>query len=132
MTKVSKKALIITDGTDSIQSIASVITRSLKGFKVKVCSAAEFEGTDLLPVDTFFLGCEKANPSSFAYLEDMLSHINLVSRKCGIFSSEEKALKYLIKIVKDCEADLADVMLVKLKENFAPAIEDWVKEFFIK
>ena len=125
MAKVSKKALIITDGTESIQSIALLITDVLSDFKVKICTGEKFNGTDLLPVDIFFLGCEKIKPESFAYLEEMLSHINLASRKCGIFSVNKKTLQYLLGIVKDSEADTGE--LLADGEIKKPVVKNWLK-----
>jgi hypothetical protein len=120
-----KKVLIVTDGTESIHLIAQSIKDSLEGCKVKICSAENFTGTDLLPAGTFFLGCEKPAPASFAYLEDLLSHINLASRKCGVFSIKEKTLKYLSGLVKDCEADLADPLFADGVKT--PALKKWLK-----
>jgi len=124
---VSKKALIITDGTESINSLAEPIKKALAGFDVKVRSADKFEGTDLLPVDIFFLGCEKPSPPSFAYLEEMLSHISLASRKCGIISVNQKALKYLGNILKDCEATLGETMLSTDGGYQQSDMDKWVK-----
>ena len=124
---MSKKALIITDGTESIQFIAHLISDALTGFQVKICNGENFAGTDLLPVDAFFLGCKKPNPSSFDYLEKMLSHINLASRKCGIFSEKEKTLKYLYGIVKDSDADLGSPLRVESKIIPIPPLRKWVK-----
>lgn len=125
---MSKKALIITDGTQSIQSIAQLISGALTDFDVKICSADEFEGTDLLPAQAFFIGCEDASPSSFTYLEDMLSHINLASRKCGIFSVKDEPIKYLAKIIKDCEADTGEPLLTEEKKIAQPTVNKWVKQ----
>jgi hypothetical protein len=118
MSKVGakKSVLIITDGTELIEVIAKSIKKTLTGLtcddstdtnnklNIKICSAENFNGTDLLPSEIFFIGCNEPNPPSFSYLEDMLNHINLASRKCGIFSGNKKAIKYLDSIVKDCEA----------------------------
>ena len=53
------------------------------------------------------MGCEKPNPDSFSYLADLLKHINLAGRPCGVFSpGSEKAAKYLAGLVKDSEAAL--------------------------
>ena len=121
------KALIITDGNSDIQSIAHSIKDALQDISVKIVTADKFAGTDLLPVDIFILGCENPNPDSFAYLEDMLSHINLASRKCCIFSTTEKTIKYLKGIVKDCEAELTEPYLT-VKDNFKKAeIKNWLK-----
>jgi len=123
-----KKVIIITDGTQLIQSTAQSIKEVLTNCSVEICPADKFEGTALLPVDIFILGCEKPNPPSFAYLEKMLSHINLVSRKCGIFSVNEKSIKYLKGIVKDCEADLLEPFLVKDEKIHVSDIKKWLKE----
>ena len=123
---MSRKALIITDGTEKIQSIARLISDALPDFKVKICNGANFEGTDILPVDTFFLGCEKPNPSSFEYLEKMLSHINFASRKCGVFSVKENTLKYLQNIVKDCEVNLGSPLYVKSEKIPIEPLKKWV------
>jgi molybdopterin-guanine dinucleotide biosynthesis protein A len=123
---VSKKALIITDETQSISSIAKSIKDALAGFNVKICHADKFEGTDILPVDIFFIGCD--TPSvSFAYLEEMLSHINLASRKCGIFSTKQKTLKYFSDILKDSEADLGETMLSTDGGYQQSDINKWIK-----
>jgi len=124
---VNKRALIITDGTEAIQSIAQTISGVLDGFTVKMCTAEKFAGTDLLAVDLFFIGCEKSCPSSFAYLEDLLSHINLASRKCGVFSTKEKTLKYLRGIVKDSEADLTDPLSAPKGEVKKSVLKKWIK-----
>ena len=120
-----KNVLIVTDGTETVDSIAASIGGKLSDFKVKITNSQEFEGTDLLPADIFFLGCEKASPESFSYLEDILSHINLASRKCGIFSTNEKAINYLRKITKDCEADMAEPLLSESITR--DSLEKWVK-----
>jgi len=122
-----KKVLIVTDGTETIQFIAQSLAKTLADYDVKIRTGGEFEGTDLLPAGLFFLGCEKEKPDSFAYLEEMLSHINLASRKCGIFSVDKDALKYLESIVKDCETDLAKpFMAADSKDTLA--IANWLKE----
>jgi len=125
---VSKKALIISDGTAKIENIAHCISSALSGYEVKICSSVKFEGTDILPVDIFFLGCEKPSPSSFSYLQEMLSHINLASRKCAIFSVNEDALNYLRAIVKDCEASLGSPLFVKNIDYEKSALVNWVKK----
>lgn len=106
--KTKKVVLVITDGADETEKMAAKITAALKGNQVSVKTASDFKGNDILPADSFFLGCEKQNPPSFAYLEDLFKHINLAGRTCGIFSpGSEKAVKYLAKLVKDCEAILS-------------------------
>jgi len=129
MTKVSMNALIITDGSEPVQIIAKSISCMMPGRKVKVCSADNFSGTDLLPAECFLIGCENPKPESFSYLEEMLSHINLASRKCGLFSSKEKTLKYLLKIVKDCEANVCEPLLIKNENIKDSDIKKWLKGF---
>ena len=125
---MNKKVLIITDGTESIQPIARLISDALSGFKVKICTAEKFKGTDILPAGAFFIGCEKPNPPSFEYLEKILSHINLASRPCGVFSVKEKPLKYLCKIIKDSEADNLEPLLVSNGKIKKSAMEKWLKK----
>ena len=122
-----KRVLVVTDGTEAIQSIARAITNELPDCKTEICSGEVFAGTDLLPAETFFLGCEKPHPASFAYLAEMLQHINLAGRKCGIFSTNEKSLKYLGGLVKDCEASLGEPLLVSDGKVHAPAVKKWIK-----
>ena len=123
------KALIITDGSKSIQSIALLIKDTLSGYKTKICPAKDFVGNELLSSDLFFIGCEDTSPSSFAFLEQMLSHINLVSRKCGLFSNKEKTIKYLLSIVKDCEADTGETFLTSDEKTSKTAVKKWLKPF---
>jgi len=125
-----KKVLIVTDGTESIDLIALSLKNALTDFKVKICPADKFDGTDLLPAGIFFLGCEKPHPASFSYLEEMLSHINLAGRRCGIFSTNEKSIKYLRGIVKDCEANLGESLLVTdiaQKKVQTKTVKKWLK-----
>ena len=99
--------LIVTDGTEETAKMAAEIVTALKGNKVTVKTACEFEGNDILPAQAFFLGCEKPKPDSFAYLTELLKHINLAGRPCGVFSpGSEKAVKYLAALVRDSEAAL--------------------------
>ena len=102
-----KTVLIVTDGSVETAKMAAGIEKALKGNNVSVKPASEFKGNDILPAEAFFLGCEKVKPDSFTYLEDVLKHINLAGRPCGVFSpGSEKAAKYLAGLVKDCEAAL--------------------------
>jgi hypothetical protein len=120
-----KKALIITDGTEKIKDAAMMISGALD-CKVKICEAEKFGGTEILPVNLFIIGCENPNPDSFAYLTEYLLHINLASRKCGVFSTKKKTLKYLCGIVKDCEADLGEPLSVN-DEIKKSALKKWLK-----
>jgi len=126
--KTSKKsAIIITDGTEQIQKIAGLISETMTDYKVRICPVDIFAGNDLLPSDTFIIGCENPDPPSFTYLKELLSHINLVSRKCGIYSIKEKSLKYLCGIVKDCEAKLSEPLLALNGEIKKTELKKWLK-----
>jgi len=103
----TKNVLIITDGAKETAKIASAIAAALGDLKVEVKAAGDFMGNDILPADVFFLGCENPEPETFAYLADVLRHINLAGRLCGIFSPKsEKAVQYLSALVHDCEVAL--------------------------
>ena len=100
-----KTVLIVTDGSGKTAEMAAKIAAALKGNKVTVKSVSDFKGNDLLPAEAFFLGSDKPEPESFAYLSDLLKHINLAGRFCGVFSSgTEKTAKYLAGLFKDSEA----------------------------
>jgi len=115
---MKKKVLIITDGSGETAKMAAEIALALKGNKVSIKSASDFIGNDILPVDAFFLGCEKPKPESFSYLEDMLKHINFAGRPCGIFTpGSDKAVKYLANLVHDCEAALNPDALTSSSKN---------------
>jgi hypothetical protein len=111
--KTKKTVLILTDGSAETVSMAAEIAKSLEDNKVSVMNASEFKGNDILPADVFFLGCEKPKPDSFSYLADLLKHINLAGRPCGIFSpagvnttASKEAIDYLASLVHDSEAAL--------------------------
>ena len=128
---IKKNILIVTDDSDEITHIAAKIREALKGNKVVVKSALEFAGNDILPADVFFLGCQNPKPESFAYLEDLLKHINLAGRPCGIFSAgSEKTVKYLSSLVKDSEAVLHPVALVDLHSSGAQ-IKKWAEKVIL-
>jgi hypothetical protein len=100
-----RSILIVTDGAKATQALAEQFAAALDSFTVKIAGASGFEGTDLLPADVFFLGCESVRPSSFKYLETLLRHINLADRSCGLFSpSSQEALDYLSGLVQASEA----------------------------
>jgi len=127
--KVSKKALIITDGMEPVQKTAKEISAMMKECNVKICSADKFSGAELLPADYFIIGCENPKPDSFSYLEEMLCHINLASRRCGLYSNKEKTLNYLLKIVKDCEADVYEPLFLKDEIINKTKIKKWLNGF---
>jgi len=106
--KAKKTVLIVTDGSAGVAELAGEIAAALEGSKVSTKAASGFMGNDILPADAFFLGCEKPRPAAFAYFADVLKHINLAGRPCGVFSSgSESAVNYLAGLVKDCEAALS-------------------------
>jgi hypothetical protein len=110
--KTKKTVLIVTDGTESIQKLAEAIAGSLRENRVTIRSASQFAGTDILPAEVVFIGCEEPNPVSFAYLEELLRHINLAGRPCGLFSlRSKKAAAYLSDLVHDSELDSDPVIL---------------------
>jgi flavodoxin len=122
--KTKKNVLIVTDGASGTEKMAANIVETLKGNKVLVKTASEFAGNDILPADAFFLGCENPAPDSFAYITDLLKHINLAGRPCGVFSSgSEKTAGYLAGLVKDCEAALNPELLT----GSASGIENWAQ-----
>ena len=85
--------------------MAKEIAAALDGNSIVIKKASEFSATDLLPAEILFLGCEEPSPASFSYLEELLQHINLIGRPCGIFSPDsKKAIKYLSGIVASSEA----------------------------
>jgi len=127
--KKKKTVLIITDESGETEKMAARIAAALKGNEILIKKPSEFKGNDILPADVFFLGCEKPAPDSFAYLEDLLKHINLAGRPCGIFSpGSDKVIKYLSNIVKDSEAALSPEPLAGSMEG----IDSWVQKIITK
>jgi hypothetical protein len=120
-----KDALIVTDGTAAVQDLAREIAAELGDFKVLVKAASGFAGTDILPAGVFFLGCEQPDPPSFAGIAELLRHINLAGRSCGVFSpGSGAAAAYLAGLVTDCEAALGEPFVAA--ENKA-GLKNWVK-----
>ena len=130
MEEKDKKIVIITDDAAPIRQIAediAVIVGNNFGYPVAVVQAEHFAGTDLLPSDAFFLGCEAPKPSSFSYLEALFAHINLAGRPCGIFSSNKKAIKYLSALVRDSEAAVAKPFLAKGGTINGSDLQKWIQ-----
>jgi hypothetical protein len=95
------------DGAESTRKIGGQIAGLCTDSHVVLLSASEFSATDILAADICFLGCEEPAPASFAYLEKLLRHINLVGRPCGVFSLKSKeAVEYLSGMVRDAELAL--------------------------
>ena len=106
-----KRVLIVTDGAEKVNKMAENIAAALEGNSViksiSNIDASTFAGTDLLPADVLFFGCEKPSPLTFGYIEELFQHINLARRTLGVFSPNSKeAVQYLVHITKDSEAAL--------------------------
>lgn len=128
--KTKKNVLILTDGSERTVKMAAEIALALKGNKVLVKTVSEFVGNDMLPAEAFFLGCEKPSPDSFAYLADLLKHINLAGRPCGIFTpGSEKTAKYLSSLIHDSEAALNPAPLFA---DSGVVIKDWAQNVISK
>jgi hypothetical protein len=122
--EASKNVLIVTDGTESIQGMAKKIEKTLTGCRVASIRARNFSGTEILPAEIYFFGCEKPRPPSFKYLEDVLNHINLAGRVCGLFSSGSgEAADYLSAMVRDSELALYAEPLLSSEDK---KIKNWV------
>ena len=131
----NKKITIIIDDAVATQNLAKNISDVIRdfpfvGFTVLIIDAKQFMATDLLPANVFFLGCESPKPGSFDYIEDLFEHINLAGRKCGIFSSNGKAIEYLGNLIKKSEASIG-VPLISLEENVDKTeLKDWIHSIF--
>ena len=124
--ETKKNILIITDDNQTIQKMAKSIVDGLGDAGLLLVNAKDFSPTALMAADMVFLGCGEPNPASFAYLEEVLRHISLVGRPCGIFSSgSQKVLDYLRKITKDSE--LAVSPGPSDSDNSA-AIKSWITD----
>ena len=121
-----KTALIVIDGA-TVGKFAGMISASLKGYKTTIRQAQAYVGTDILPADIFFLGCETSEPASFSYIAKMLQHINLSGRCCGIYATDSKVLKYLSKLVKDSGVNVGETLLVNSATTTSALIKKWTQ-----
>ncbi|GMO54969.1 MAG: hypothetical protein Ta2G_13960 [Termitinemataceae bacterium] len=123
----NKKYLVVIDEEKSSSSAALAIVTKLFGNDIKVVHGMNFEGTDILPIDFLFIGCNRPSPASFAYFEDVLKHINLAGRECALFSTSAQfgkhAIQYMSKIISDSEIKLCAVPLVTKSIN---ELQSWV------
>lgn len=120
MVSLKKTILILIDEAESTAKMAKEISLSLKGHKVVTRTGAVFEGTDLLPADVLFIGCEKPDPPSFGYAAKLFKHINLAGRLCGIFSAgSAQAVKYLSRLTKDSELSVCGEPLLASENKAA-------------
>ncbi|MDR3337731.1 MAG: hypothetical protein LBT16_11050 [Treponema sp.] len=102
--KAKKRVLIVTDNAKPARDLADSIAKAAPEGLVTIKSAADFSGSDILPADICFFGCVTPRPSSFSHVEEVLFHINLAGRPCGLFSPDsQEALDYLSGIVQDSE-----------------------------
>jgi hypothetical protein len=130
-----KKIAIITDGAAPLQEAAESIAAIIGGYpghSVAVIQAERFSGTDLLPAYAIFLGCQEPKPSSFAYIEALLGHINLAGRSCGIFSSNAKALEYLSALVRDSEITAGSPFQIENDKIDTEKLKSWVQKVLQK
>ena len=123
-----KIALILIEDTETMQKAAEELSLALKNYKPHLCTGESFSGTDLLRANVFFLGCENSNPASFQYVDKILQHINLAGRSCGIFSTNNKALKYLSKLIEASGVKTANPLLIDNIDITAVSnnIKQWV------
>jgi hypothetical protein len=118
---------------ESIQKISSEILKLLQGNSVALVNACDFSGSDILPADICFFGCEEPYPVSFAYFADVLRHINLAGRPCGIFTHRfPKTVRYLASLVRDSELALNPRPFFAVPPKFwagasGAELEDWVE-----
>ncbi|MDR1908962.1 MAG: hypothetical protein LBQ35_03510 [Spirochaetaceae bacterium] len=103
--KTEKRALIVSDGTGPAAALAENIVAALAGlYHTRLVRAAEFSATDLLPAEVCFFGCTAPNPPSFAHFAEVLGHINLAGRRCGLFApGSGETAGYLEALVRDSE-----------------------------
>jgi hypothetical protein len=139
-----KQVLVVIDDADSTYHAAQKLSAELKGCRIILRKAANgareynptdggelinFQCSDLLGADVFFLGCEKPRPPSFLYLEQLLNHINLAGRFCGVFSAGSLgALNYLKGLLSPCDAVQGTPFRINLKDGEGQALKTWATE----
>jgi len=129
--ETTKKIAIITDGAVPMQEAAeniAAIIGAYSGYAAAVIQAKDFSGTDILAAHAVFLGCEAPKPSSFAYLEALLGHINLAGRPCGIFSPGVKTIEYLAALVRDSEITAGRPFLIENGTIDREKLKNWVQD----
>ncbi|GHV75186.1 hypothetical protein AGMMS49942_00070 [Spirochaetia bacterium] len=105
--ETQKNALILTDNSGVTRDLAGLLAAEMRGITVQVLTASNFTGSDILPADYCFFGCAEPHPPEFAYLEELLAHINLAGRPCGVFSpGSAEALRYLTDLTGPSELAL--------------------------
>ena len=127
-----KKILVISDSSTPIRKLAEEISalfnnNAFSGCSVLTVEAEKFTGDMLLPSHVFFIGCESPKPSSFTYIEDLFEHICLAGRPCGIFSSNDKALKYLSGLLRPSEVSWETPLLIQNEPHDNDTLKKWVQ-----
>jgi len=123
--------LIIADNGDVTRSVARNIAAvfgiaPFANWTAAVISAKDFSPTRLLSAHAFLLGCEKPEPPEFTDIKALFKHINLAGRPCGVFSPQEKAVKYLSGLVRDSEAALGNPLVVNKGAPGGRKLQKWV------
>ena len=109
------------------ENIAAILgTAPFENWSATVISAKDFSPTQLLPAQAFLLGCEKPEPPDFTGVKELLKHINLAGRPCGVFSSQLSAVKYLSGLVRDSEAALGSPLVVENGAVDGRKLQKWV------
>jgi len=129
--KAKRKVLVLTDNGSVTKSIAKNIAAvfgntPFADWSATVVSAGDFSPTRLLPVQAFFLGCEKPESPDFTPIKELFKHINLAGRPCGVFSTRANAAKYLSGLVRDSEAALGSPLVVENGAADSRKLKKWV------
>jgi hypothetical protein len=128
---MKKMMLIITDDGAVTKSVAKDVAAvfgsdRFADWSATVISAKDFSPTMLLSAKAFLLGCEKPESPDFMLLRDLFKHINLAGRPCGVFSPQEKAIKYLSGLVRDSDAALGNPLVVDKGALNSRKLQKWV------
>jgi len=121
--------LIITDNGAVSRKFAenvAAVSGEFADWSATVISAEDFSPTRLLGAHAFLLGCEKPEPQEFAGIKVLFKHINLAGRPCGIFSTQDNAIKYLSELVRDSEAALGNPLVLKNGAVDSRKLQKWV------
>jgi len=129
--KTKKKMLIILDNGADTRKVtehiaAALSTAPFENWSAVVSSVKDFSPTLLLSANAFLLGCEKPNLPEFTDIKELLKHINLAGRPCGVFSTQANAVKYLSGLVRDSEAALGSPFIVENGAIDGRKLKKWV------
>jgi hypothetical protein len=110
------------------ENIAAILgTSPFENWSVAVSPVKDFSPTLLLSANAFLLGCEKPNLPEFTDIKELLKHINLAGRPCGVFSTQANAVKYLSGLVRDSEAALGSPLVVENGAVDGRKLKKWVR-----